>query len=90
MKISKRQPGEEKQQGEVYELPIECREWEGSLDAITHFLFDLQSEGAMMDIRHLLIKPKGEGVLGGRFWLHCAYTRGQESGVRGQGAEAEQ
>lgn len=75
VEISKRQAGEEKKQGDVYELPIECKEWEGSLDSIVHFLFDLQSEGAMLDIRQLLIKPKEKGLLRGRFLLYCAYTR---------------
>lgn len=75
--IRKRQAGEEKRQGDVYELPIECRDWEGSLESIVNFLFELQSEGAMLDIRQLLIKPKGKntGQLRGRFTLYCAYTR---------------
>lgn len=73
--ISKRQVGEEKQAGEVYELPIEVKEWEGSLDALVHFLFDLQNEGAMLDVRQLLVKPKAGGILRGRFVLFCAYTR---------------
>jgi len=75
VKISKRQAGEEKKQGDVYELPIDCNEWEGNLDSIVHFLFDLQSEGAMLDIRQLLIKQKEKGLLRGRFSLCCAYTR---------------
>ena len=73
--ISKRSAGEERRMGDVYELPIEAKEWEANLDAIVHFLFDLQSKGAMLDIRQLLIKPKGNGVLRGRFILLCAYTR---------------
>lgn len=73
--ITKRQVGEEKKQGDVYELSIECKEWEGTLDGITRFLFDLQSEGAMFDIRQLLMKPKEKDVLRGRFLLSCAYTR---------------
>lgn len=75
VRILKHEPGEEKLEGDVYEMPIECRDWEGSLEAIVHFLFDLQSEGAMLDIRQLLIKPKGKNLLRGRFLLYCAYTR---------------
>jgi len=81
--ISKRQVGEEKKVGDVYELPIEGREWEGKLDAIVHFLFDLQSQGAMLDVRQLLIKPKeqkSDGVLRGRFTLYCAYMRERGAG----------
>jgi hypothetical protein len=59
----------------VYELAIDCREWEATLDPLVRFLFDLQSEGAMFDVRQLMIKPKGKGVLRGRFALYCAYTR---------------
>jgi len=75
VKISKRQAGEEKNAGDVFELPIQCTDWEGSLDSIVHFLFDMQSSGAMLDIRQLLIKSKGKGLLRGRFSLYCAYTR---------------
>ncbi|MFC1497392.1 hypothetical protein ACFLS1_02820 [Verrucomicrobiota bacterium] len=74
--ILKRDAGNEKPMGDVYELPIEVRNWEADLDSIAHFLFELQSKGAMLDIRQLLMKPKGKGVLRGRFTLYCAYTRG--------------
>jgi len=75
IKIIKRQAGEEKKMGEVYELPVECKEWEGSLDSMSHFLFDMQSEGGMLDIRQLLVKPTGKDVLRGRFTLYCAYMK---------------
>jgi Tfp pilus assembly protein PilO len=75
VKIFKRQAGEEKKLGNVYELPLECKEWEGTLDSMLHFLFDMQSEGAMLDIRQLMVKPQGKGVLRGRFTLYCAYMR---------------
>jgi hypothetical protein len=73
--LSSRQAGEEKKIGDIMELPIECREWEGSLDSLTHFLFDLQTQGAMLDIRQLLIKPKDKTRMRGRFMLQCAYAR---------------
>jgi hypothetical protein len=79
LNISKRQAMEEKSMGDVYELPIECQ-WEGSLPALVHFLFDLQSQGAMFDVRQLLIKPTAKDLLRGRFVLYCAYTR--EKGIR--------
>jgi Tfp pilus assembly protein PilO len=75
VKILKRQAGEEKVVGDVYELPIECKEWEGNLNAIVHFLFDLQSQGAMLDIRQLQMKPKSGDVLRGYFALYCAYAK---------------
>ncbi|MBL7075995.1 MAG: hypothetical protein ISS31_00860 [Kiritimatiellae bacterium] len=79
LEIRRIEAGEERQQGDVYELPIECNEWEGSLDSLVHFLFDLQSRGAMLDVRFLHIKPKAGKVLRGRFSLSCAYTRGDET-----------
>ena len=75
VKILKRQAGEEKVVGDVYELPIECKEWEGNLNAIVHFLFDLQNQGAMLDIRQLQAKPKSGDVLRGYFSLYCAYAK---------------
>jgi hypothetical protein len=75
IQIKQRQAGEERRAGEVFEMPIEVKEWEGTLDALVHFLFDLQSEGAMLDIRQLLVRPKDDGILRGRFVLYCAYTR---------------
>ena len=79
VKILRQELGEEKQEGEVYELPIECRDWEGTDEAFIGFLIDLEADGAMLDIRQLLIKPKGApgGVLRGRFRLYCAYRRSQ-------------
>lgn len=73
--ITKRQVGEELRVGDIYELPIEVRDWSGSLETIVHFLFDLQVQGAMLDVRQLLMKPNEQKVLRGRFVLYCAYTR---------------
>ena len=75
--IRRIEAGKERQLGDVYELPIDCTEWEGDLNALVHFLFDLQSRGAMLDVRFLLVKPKAGKVLRGRFSLSCAYTRGE-------------
>ena len=74
--IRQRMAGEEKTVGDVHELSIECREWLGKEGALAHFLHDLQSEGAMLDMRQISIKPdKKSGQLKGRFTLYCAYMR---------------
>jgi hypothetical protein len=73
--ISKRRVGEEKKIGDLYEMSIDCQDCEGTLDAMMRFLFDLQQQGAMLDVRQLLLKPKSATVLRGRFTLYCAYTR---------------
>lgn len=74
--ITRRKSGEEKQVGDVYELPIECSDWDGSLAGLAHFLFELQTEGAMFDVRQLTIKQvRGSGQLRGGFTLFCAYIK---------------
>jgi len=75
LKILRHEVGSEHQEGPIYELPIECRDWEGSLDALVHFLFDLQSKGAMLDVRYLRVKPKDKTIRKGRFSIYCAYMR---------------
>ena len=82
--IIKHQPGKEQRDGDVYLLPIQCTQWKGSLEGIVGFLFDLQKEGAMLDVQELRInRPKRrrskEWALTGRFILHCAYTRESRS-----------
>ena len=72
----RRQAGEERQEGDVYELPIDCKEWEGSLESLTKFLYDVHAEGAMLDIRKLFIRPGPRG-LRGSFTLFCAYLRSE-------------
>lgn len=77
VRIKRRKAGKERSEGDFYELPIEVEHdgWEGSLDSLVRFLFDLHSQGAMLDIRQLLIKPRKDGLLEGRFSLYCAYGR---------------
>lgn len=80
VRILRRQVGREELVGDVYEFSIDCREWEGTLDAFVHFLHAMQTEGAMLDVRDLLIRPhpspSAAGVLRGSFTLFCAYMRG--------------
>ena len=77
LSIIKRQIGEKKQAGNVYEMPIECKEWEGTLDALVGFLYELQAEGAMLDLRQMYVKPSpnNPAKLRGSFTLYCAYMR---------------
>ena len=77
LSIIRRQVGEERQLGDVYELPIECKEWEGSLESLTKFLYDVHAEGAMLDVRKLFIRPGPRG-LRGSFTLFCAFLRSEK------------
>jgi hypothetical protein len=77
VRINQRQAGEEIRMGDVYEMALECKDWEADLESLVRFLFELQSQGAMLDVRNVLIKPKPNGQLRGRFSLSCAYTKAE-------------
>lgn len=75
--ITRRQAIKEEEVGDVYELPLDCKDWEGTLDSLVKFLYDLNKEGAMLDIRQIFIRPSPRpGFLKGSFTLYCAYMRG--------------
>jgi len=75
--IIRPQAGKETLVGDVYEFSIEYREWEGTLEAFARFLFALQNEGAMLDVRNLTIRPhpQQKDKLRGSFTLYCAFMR---------------
>lgn len=73
--LLRHEPGEPRKEGPIHELPIYVRQWEGSLGALIHFLFDLQQEGAMIDVRYLHVRPKSRTIRHGRLDLYCAYRR---------------
>lgn len=77
LSIVKRQVGAEKLAGDVHEFTIECRDWEGNIESLIKFLYDLQSAGVMLDMRQLFMRPhpSGRGLLRGSFTLSCAYMR---------------
>ncbi|MDO4527714.1 MAG: hypothetical protein Q4C03_02875 [bacterium] len=78
VKIAQRSIKGEEIVGDVTELTIECRDWEGRLDSFVWFLYDLETRtDAMMDFRALTMKPssKNPGILQGSFTLNCAYMR---------------
>ncbi|MBP5511749.1 MAG: hypothetical protein J6Z49_12600 [Kiritimatiellae bacterium] len=75
--IARRQAGTEVEVGDVFELPIDCKDWEGSLRSLVYFLWSLNQKGAMLDIRQMFIRPSQRaGFLRGTFTLCCAYMRG--------------
>ncbi len=71
-------PDKEKKLGELelYELTISCS-YSGTLKALVQFLYDLQSQGAVLDVRTLSVTPmpKQQGMLRGKFVVDCAYSR---------------
>ncbi len=74
--LTRREPERERAAGELYEVAINCN-WEGSLEALTRFLYAIQSKGAVLDVRQMMVtSPKGNSsFLSGSFTIACAYTR---------------
>lgn len=75
--VSKRQGGKEISRDEVSELPLEIKEWEGSLESLVKFMHEVEntSEG-MFDIKQLYFKPSSKkGYLKGSLTLTAAYMR---------------
>lgn len=70
------QPEGEQQIGSLHELSVRC-DWQGKIDALIHFLYDLHSKGIRFDVRQINIKPiaKQEGQLKGSMIINCAYRR---------------
>ena len=77
MSISQRQGGEEVEAGEVLELPIDVKNWEGALESLVRFMHELENtDDGMFDIRAINFKPSQKrGYLRGSFTLTCAYMR---------------
>jgi len=72
--LIRREADKEQKRGEIYEIAITCT-WDGSLEALVHFLFELQQQGAMLDLIQLSVKPE-KGLLHGGFVVSCAYRKG--------------
>ncbi len=60
--------------GDMYELAVNCK-WEGKLDSLVHFLFDVQNEDAILDVSQLTVSPNEKRVLRGSFTVYCSYSR---------------
>ena len=75
--ISSAQTGKEVEAGDVLELPIEVKTWEGCLEALVKFMHELENTNdGMFDITQLNFKPSSKkGYLRGSFTLNCAYMR---------------
>ena len=77
IQISNRQGGKEVEAGDVLELQIDVKSWEGAWESLVKFMHELEntSEG-MFDIRSISFRPSNKkGYLRGSFALTCAYMR---------------
>jgi len=79
--ISQRENGKEVQAGDVYELEVTARGWEGALESLVKFLHEIENtEQGMFDVKTLNLKPNAakKGYLKGSFTVSCAYMREEE------------
>lgn len=76
LSLLRRDPEGERSVGELYEMTIRCT-WEGDLEALVRFLYALETQDAILDVRKLSVNPSPgrPGRLNGAFTLDCAYSR---------------
>ena len=79
VKIGSRRALAETILSDVFEFPIEVREWEAMLEPFLMFMHEMQTKGAMLNIREMRIQPvpNRPGIMKGSFTLNCAYMRGE-------------
>lgn len=72
------EPDDQRELGDLglYEMSITC-DYEGNLMSLVNFLHDLQGQGAVWDIRQMIVKTdkRSPGNLKGSFIIDCAYSR---------------
>jgi len=70
------EPDEEVSVKDLYEVSISCS-WEGDLDALVKFLYQVQAESGMVDTRQITVTPArgNDGRLKGNMVVDFAYTR---------------
>ena len=76
LSLGKTTPSPEKQVGSLYELRISVT-WDGTLDQLVHFLYDIQMQGIRFDVREFNATPDAqrEGILRGSMNIDCAYRK---------------
>lgn len=77
LSLPRKQPQPETDLGDgLSEVAIECQ-WEADLSGLVHFLYAVQVQGAILDIRQLTVQPQ-QGVAGrlkGSFTVFNAFSR---------------
>jgi hypothetical protein len=81
LNLASRDVEKETLKGDMYELAATCK-WEGKLESLVRFLFDLQNEDAILDISQLSVSPNERKGLRGSFTVYCSYSRNQAGGPR--------
>jgi hypothetical protein len=75
--LIKSRPEKEKQIGTLYEISVIC-DWQGELDELIHFLYEINEQGLRFDVREISVRPDAKqiGMLRGDMIIQCAYRRG--------------
>ena len=78
--LTKSRADREKAIGSLFELSVLC-DWEGELEELVRFLYQVNEQGLRYDIRDLSIRPdaKRANILHGNMIIDCAYRRDRES-----------
>jgi len=76
--LTRRDAERERRAGELLEVSVTCS-WEADLDGLVHFLYALESQGVMRQVRQVTVNPAQENRLKGNIVVDHAYTR--ESGT---------
>ncbi len=74
LNLISREAEKETLRGNMYEVAVNCK-WEGKLEALARFLFDIQKEDVILDVSQLTISPNEKKVLRGGFTVYCSYSR---------------
>ena len=78
--------------GDIYEMPISIRGWQGSLEAIVRFMYELESgKNGIFAVKEISMSPINKskvfsGYLRGDMLITCAYMRdAKEADVKEKG-----
>lgn len=77
--LTKSRADREKRVGSLFELSVIC-DWEGELEELTRFLYQINEQGLRFDVRELSVRPdaKRANILRGDLIIDCAYRRSAE------------
>ena len=74
--LTQTRANDEKQTGSLFQTSVICN-WQGELEELVHFLYQINEQGLRYDVRELSIRPdaKAPNVLRGDLIIDCAYRR---------------
>ncbi len=77
--ITRIEPDPEQQVGDLSEVAIDCQ-WDATLEGMVKFLYAVQVQGAILDIRQITVAPAqgAAGRLKGNFTVFCAFSRTED------------